>query len=94
MTTSPPHFDLLDGPRVIATNEFFRVIGDHFGYVDASIDETETSISMPTRLVHNAIVGWHLEVGPYDIHTDGIEILRQAIAAYDAAAGSVPGRAK
>jgi hypothetical protein len=42
---------------------------------------------MPLRLVHDQANGWDLEVGPYTLGRNDIQKLREAIAAYDAAAG-------
>jgi hypothetical protein len=80
-----PDFPLLDAPRPNGNNTFGRTILDTYGFVEAYVEETDTWLSMPLRLVHDQAAGWHLECGPYDFDRADIECLRQAIAGYDAA---------
>jgi hypothetical protein len=81
-------FPVLDAPRLHANNQLGRCIFDTFGDVEPYIEETDSWISMPLRLVHDQASGWHLEVGPYTLGADDIDRLRSAIAGYDAAAGA------
>ena len=80
-----PGFPVLDAPRT--TDDFNRTIADVFGYVEPRIEETDDWVSMPVRLVYDQAAGWHLQVGPYDLDRADIEVMRRAIAAYDAAVG-------
>lgn len=83
-----PDFPLLDAHRAEGNTELSRVIMDAFGNIEPYIDELDYWCSMPVRLVHNIAAGWHLEVGPYGLAHSDIQRLRQAIAAYDQAAGT------
>jgi hypothetical protein len=73
-------FPVLDAPR---TTEFGRVIFDEFGEIEPYIDEMDSWIAMPVRLVHDQAAGCHLEVGPYSLDRRDIQRLREAIAAFD-----------
>ena len=79
-----PDFPVLDAPRP-PHEEFGRMIMDTFGFVEPRIEETDSWVSMPLRLVHDQIASWHLECGPYDFDRCDIEALRAAIAGYDSA---------
>lgn len=78
-------FPTLDAPRTHANLEFGRVVFDHLGFIEPYIEETDSWITMPMRLVHDQAAGIHLEVGPYSVDSRDIERLRAAIAAYDLA---------
>jgi hypothetical protein len=78
---------ILDSLRTGANSELGRVIIDYFGTIEPAIDEIDSFCAMPLRLVHNAAMGFGLEVGPYDLCSSDIDRLRKAIAAYDAAVG-------
>jgi hypothetical protein len=77
-------FPILDGPR---TDEFGRVVIDDLGVIEPYIDEVESWITMPIRLVLGPLTGWLIEVGPYSLDEVDIEYLRAAIATYDRATG-------
>lgn len=79
-----PAFDILDTTR---TDQCNRAVLDHLGYVEPHIEETDGWCSMPVRLVFDQAAGLHLEVGPYDLDAADIDVMRRAIAAYDAAVG-------
>jgi hypothetical protein len=81
-------FPVLDSPRTQSTEQHGRMIMDTFGHIAARIDETDGWCSMPLRLTHTQGVGWHLELGPYDIAGHDINRLRAAINAYDDATGT------
>jgi hypothetical protein len=83
-----PDFPILDAPRLYANNTLHRSIFDVFGDIKPYIEETDSCISMPLRLVHDQAAGWHLELGPYSLDSRDIARLREAIAAYDLAADS------
>lgn len=83
-------FPLLDAPRVHANNLLGRTIFDTFGPIEPYIEETDTWVAMPLRLVHDQANDWHLEAGPYSLDRSDIERLRAAIGAYDAAIGRTP----
>lgn len=84
-----PDFPVLDAPRAEANNDWHRVIFDSFGDIEPYIEETDSFIAMPLRLVHDDAAGWHLELGPYTLGTRrDIERLRTAIAALDLATGA------
>jgi hypothetical protein len=78
-------FPVLDAPRLYANNSLGRVVGGDFGVIEPYLDETDSWVAMPLRLVHDQGAGWHLEVGPYSLNAADIERLREAIAAYDQA---------
>lgn len=80
-------FPILDAPRLYANNSLGRVIGDYFGDIEPHIDQTDSFVGMPVRLVHHQGAGWHIEIGPYSLTEGDIPRLRQAIAAYDQATG-------
>lgn len=75
-------FPVLDAPR---GHDFCRMIFDYFGEVEPYIEETDSWIAMPVRLVSDQAAGWHLEVGPYSLGRNDIQRLREAIAAFDLA---------
>lgn len=77
-------FPILDATRP-SHEEFGRAILDVFDPVEAYITEADSWVAMPLRLVHNQAAGFHLECGPYEFDRADIEVLRRAIAAYDAA---------
>jgi hypothetical protein len=80
-------FPVLDAPRLYANNQLGRVIFDRFGDVEPYVEEVDSWIAMPLRLVHDQGAGWHLELGPYSLNGDDIERLRAAINSYDQATG-------
>ena len=86
MTT--PDFPILDAPRTEANAELFRLVVDYLGVIEPHVDELDSYVSMPLRLVHNAATGFCLEAGPYDLDHNDIGRLRAAIAAYDDATGN------
>jgi len=47
-------------------------------------------VAMPVRLAYSQSNGIYLEVGPYDLDRADIEVMRRAVAAYDAATGARP----
>lgn len=75
-------FPVLDAPRGC---DLGRAIFDVFGEIEPYIEETDSWIAMPVRLVHDQGSGWHLEVGPYALDRGDIGRLRAAIAAFDQA---------
>jgi hypothetical protein len=78
-------FPVLDALRTHANSDFGRMILDAFGDVEAYLEETDSWIAMPVRLVYDDAAGWHLELGPYSMDVCDINVLRAAIASYDAA---------
>jgi hypothetical protein len=74
---------VLDAPRTEANAELFRTVIEDLGVIEPHIDETDSWITMPIRLSHNAAAGLVLEVGPYDIDHNEVDRLRAAIRAYD-----------
>lgn len=84
--TDGPNFDVLDADRTHAHDECGRGIFDSFGYVEPYVAEIDSWLSMPVRLAHSALAGWHIEIGPYDLDAADIGVLQRAIAAYHEAA--------
>ena len=80
-----PAFEVVDYPRNGENNQYHRVVVDWFGYVEPFSPAADSWLSMPVRLVHSEVAGWHLEVGNLDFSRADIRLLRAAIAAYDAA---------
>jgi hypothetical protein len=76
-------FPVLDAPRADANAELFRTVIKELGAVEPFIDETDSCITMPLRLSHNAAAGIVLEIGPYDLDHNDVDRLRDAIRAYD-----------
>ncbi|MDQ1306114.1 MAG: hypothetical protein QG671_1946 [Actinomycetota bacterium] len=87
MTTDLP---TLDADRSTATAEYHRTVHDVLGSVEPHIPELDSWVALPVRLAHDDAAGWYLEVGPYDLNRADIEVLRQSIAAYDAATTGRP----
>ena len=85
MTTTD--FPIMDAPRLYANNALGRVILDSFGYLEPYLEQSDSWVAMPLRLVHDQAGDWHLEAGPYALDRADIERLREAIAAYDKAIG-------
>lgn len=81
-------FPVLDGRRPFANSELGRVIFDSFGVVEPYIEETDSWVAMPVRLVHQA-TSWRIEIGPYTLNEADINRLCSAIAAYDQATGGL-----
>lgn len=82
-----PDFPLLDASRAEADGSYSRTIMDAFGFVDAHVPETDGYCSMPLRLVHDALGGWRVELGPYDLDAADLFALKQAITAFEQAIG-------
>lgn len=57
----------LDSFRTAANRELGRVEIDYLGDIEPAIDEIDSFVVMPVRLVHNAGMGLGLELGPYDL---------------------------
>ncbi|MDT5096409.1 MAG: hypothetical protein QOC76_146 [Mycobacterium sp.] len=81
-------FPVLDAPRLYANNSLGRFIMDSFGAVEPYIEENDSWVAMPLRLVHDQGGGWHLELGPYSLDACDISRLRAAIKSYDDATSS------
>jgi len=73
-------FPVLDAPR---GDDLGRMIFDVFGEIEPYIEETDSWIAMPVRLVYDQGAGRHIEVGPYSLDRNDIQRLREAIAAFD-----------
>lgn len=80
-------FPVLDAPRTEANHSLGRVILDYHGELEPYIEEIDSWISMPVRLVHDQAAGIHLEIGPYSLDRRDIERLHAALTAYDQATG-------
>ena len=81
-------FEILDSVRQPDAHGYpRRSIIDFYGYLEPHIDELDTWVAMPLRLVHSQLAGFELEVGPYSLSAADIHTLRSAIAAYDKALG-------
>lgn len=87
MTTHHTVFPILDAPRLYANNMLHRTVVDDFGFLEPYTSETDSWFALPLRLVHDDAGGRHLELGPYSLNGDDVELLRAAIAAYDRATG-------
>ena len=81
------NFPLLDAPRTTSDSRFNRIIIDSFGSVEPYVEETDSWISMPVRLIHDDAGGFQLEVGPYSFSRADVDRLHWAIAGFEAAAG-------
>jgi hypothetical protein len=75
-------FPILDAPRYWANCEHHRVILDFHGYFEAYVDEMDSWVAMPVRLVHTTTGGFALEVGPYTLDAADIRVMQAAIASY------------
>lgn len=80
-------FPALDAPRTEGNRTLGRVVFDSFGHVEPFIEETDSWVAMPVRLVHDSAAGLHLELGPYSLDNRDVERLRAAVRAYDIAVG-------
>lgn len=78
-------FPILDADRSHPDREYSRVIIDVLPPVEAYITEMDSWVAMPVRLAYSQSNGIYLEVGPYDLDRADIEVMRRAVAAYDAA---------
>jgi len=83
-------FEILDAPRGYANREHQRVILDFHGHIEAYIDEMDSWVAMPVRLVHTAAGGFGIEVGPYTLDIADIRLMEAAIASYYQATGNPP----
>lgn len=82
-------YPILDGPRANADAELSRfVIDDELQPVTPWIDETDSYVELPLRVVYHQGSGVHVELGPYSMDESDIERLRAAITAYDTARGA------
>lgn len=80
-------FPVLDAPRPVADSEYGRVIFDVFGILEPYTEANDDYSSMPVRLVHDATAGFRIELGPYSLSGADINVLREAVAAYDQTTG-------
>ncbi|MGV0618169.1 hypothetical protein ABQE58_25075 [Mycolicibacterium elephantis] len=80
-----PDFPVLDAPRTEGNRTLGRVVFDHLGVIEPYIEEIDSWVTLPMRLVHDQAAGIHLEVGPYSVAGRDIERLRAALRAYDVA---------
>jgi hypothetical protein len=77
-------FMILDTVRTDENCPGHRVITEH-GSIEPFLDELDTWVSMPLRLVHTAGNGLCLEVGPYTLDPKDIARMRSTIASFDLA---------
>lgn len=63
------------------TRDIFRQFADLEPYVEL----IDAEYALPLRLVHDQAAGLHLELGPYSLNRADVNLLREAIAAYDRA---------
>jgi hypothetical protein len=77
-------FPVLDGPRAFSNSTLGRSVIESFGFVEAYVEEMDDWTSMPVRLVHDHASGFQLELGPYTLDVCDINVLRAAIAGFDA----------
>ncbi len=84
-------FPLLDSSRSGANEDLFRQVLVELGKIEPSLDEIDGWCTMPLRLSHNASAGLVLEIGPYDLHHEDVNVLREAIRQYDIAIQGGPG---
>lgn len=73
-------FPVLDFDR---SADVDRVVTESFPSVKPLVAETDAWVELPVRLINRPGLGYILEVGPYDLHTTDIAVLREAIAAFD-----------
>lgn len=79
-------FPILDAPRDSATADLMReLIDESLDPIEPHVDETDSTITMPLRIAHNAATGIYIELGPYDLDDRDIKRLREALRRYDAA---------
>jgi hypothetical protein len=57
---------------------------DEYGSLEPYVDEIDYWCTMPMRLALTCGAGLGLEIGPYTLDSEDIELLRRAIAGYDA----------
>lgn len=76
----PPDFPVLDSAR---ENTEGRLVFDEYGSLEPYVDEIDTWFDMPVRLALTAGAGLVLELGPYTLDHEEIQLLRKAIAEYD-----------
>jgi hypothetical protein len=79
-------FPVIDCPR--AGDSFYypdrAILGVH-GRIEPYHEPADYWVSIPVRLVHTAGGGFGIELGPYLLDGDDIDLLRAAIASYDQA---------
>ncbi|NTY58677.1 hypothetical protein [Mycolicibacterium sphagni] len=84
-------FPLLDANYAAANAEVGREVVADLGVIEPRIDETDSWITLPMRLVYDQAGGLHIELGPYAIDQRDIAKLREAIRQYDLANQGGPG---
>lgn len=87
-------FPILDGFRPPREDGTHRVIIDVLGFAELYLDEVDSWVALPLRLVHSPLGGFGLEMGPYTLDRADIGTLRRAIEAFDAATVARPGAAE
>lgn len=87
---SATDFPILDAPRTAANDELGRQVVDSYGNLEPYIEETDSWIALPLRVVYDQANDLHIEAGPYSLDRADIELLRVAINAYDRARGGCP----
>jgi hypothetical protein len=72
---------VLDAPRLYANNSLGRVVGEDVGVIEPYLDETDSWVAKPLRVVHDQ--GHRLAPGgrAVSLNAADIERLREAIAA-------------
>lgn len=83
-------FPILDGFRPPREDGTHRVIIDVLGMAEPYLDEADGWVALPVRLVHSPLGGFGIELGPYTLDPADIDVLRRAVAAYDAATVARP----
>lgn len=78
-------FPVLDADRSHPDREYSRHIIDVLPPVEPYITELDSWVALPVRLAYSQASGFYLELGPYDLDRADIEVMRRAVAAYDAA---------
>lgn len=81
-------YPVLDAPRPFGNTELFRTILDYFGELEPHVEEVDSCVALPLRLIHDVVAGMQLEIGPYTLDRRDIERLRAAITAYGQAVGA------
>lgn len=80
-------FPILDADRDHANREYHRCILDFIGHVEAYVDEMDSWVAMPVRLVHTTAGGFGIELGPYSFDIADVRVMQAAIESYHRAVG-------
>ncbi|GAA4296812.1 hypothetical protein [Mycobacterium paraffinicum] len=78
-----PDFPVLDASYIDSNLHVGRQVVRDLGVIEPRVDEVDWWFTLPLRLVISQADGFHVAIGPYALNAADIEVLRNAIGAYD-----------